>query len=144
MTLRLAIGLAVLVVLGFILLTVPFVVTQTEQAIVVQFGAPIRVVLSPGLQFKPPWQSLIFYDRRVLDFVRGRPHSRTFQDLLPTRHPEKEGVTLSHPILHFLLSLFIEFESLLLLLLSTRLTLGKEKIICREERDEEKINKKKR
>ncbi|MGO8918215.1 MAG: protease modulator HflC [Stellaceae bacterium] len=68
MTLRIAIGLAVLVVLGFILLTVPFIVTQTEQAIVVQFGEPIRVVEQPGLQFKTPWQSLIVYDRRVLDF----------------------------------------------------------------------------
>jgi modulator of FtsH protease HflC len=68
MTLRVAIGLAVLVVLGFIVLTVPFVVTQTEQAIVVQFGEPIRVVERPGLQFKTPWQSLIVYDRRVLDF----------------------------------------------------------------------------
>jgi len=68
MTLRIAVGLAVLVVLGFILLTVPFIVTQTEQAIVVQFGEPIRVVEHPGLQFKTPWQSLIVYDRRVLDF----------------------------------------------------------------------------
>jgi membrane protease subunit HflC len=68
MTLRIAAGVAVLIVLGIILLSVPFIVTQTEQAIVVQFGEPIRVVERPGLQFKWPWQSLIVYDRRVLDF----------------------------------------------------------------------------
>ncbi len=68
MTMRIAIGVAVLIVLAIALFTVPFIVTQTEQAIVVQFGEPIRVVEHPGLQFKLPWQSLIVYDRRVLDF----------------------------------------------------------------------------
>jgi len=68
MSLRVAFAVALVIVLGFIAFTVPFIVTQTEQAIVVQFGAPVRVVESPGLYFKSPWQSLIVYDRRVLDF----------------------------------------------------------------------------
>jgi membrane protease subunit HflC len=68
MNIRIALGLAALVALGFFLFTVPFVVIQTEQAIVVQFGQPIREVKEPGLDFKAPWQSLIVYDRRVLDF----------------------------------------------------------------------------
>ena len=46
----------------------PFVVDQTEQAIVLQFGDPVRVVSEPGLGFKWPWQSLVGYDKRVLDY----------------------------------------------------------------------------
>jgi modulator of FtsH protease HflC len=45
-----------------------FTVYQTEQAIVVQFGEPIRVVTEPGLHFKwPVIQSVITVDRRILD-----------------------------------------------------------------------------
>ncbi|HEX7970520.1 MAG TPA: protease modulator HflC [Stellaceae bacterium] len=61
-----ALGVGVIVIIG--LLTVPFTVNQREQAIVLSFGEPIRVVDRPGLDFKKPWQSLIIYDRRVLDF----------------------------------------------------------------------------
>jgi membrane protease subunit HflC len=65
---RLAIGVALLIVLGFVLLTMPFAVEQTEQAIVLQFGDPIRVIEQPGLNFKLPWQSVITYDKRVVGF----------------------------------------------------------------------------
>ncbi len=58
--------------LGLILIvgafTIPFTVTQNQQAIILSFGEPIRVVEKAGLDFKKPWQSIIFYDRRVLDF----------------------------------------------------------------------------
>ena len=36
-------------ILGFVLFTMPFIVSQTEQAMVLQFGNPIRVVTVPGL-----------------------------------------------------------------------------------------------
>src|SRR6185437_5047343 len=52
----------------FVLFTMPFTVSQTEQAIVLQFGKPIRVVADPGLHVKLPWQSTVGYDKRVLDF----------------------------------------------------------------------------
>ena len=68
MNFRLALGAALVIVLGFVLLTMPFVVTQTEQAIVLQFGNPIRVVADPGLHVKLPWESTVEYDKRVLDF----------------------------------------------------------------------------
>lgn len=46
-----------------------FIVEQTEQALVLQFGQPVRVVREPGLYFKRPFvQNVIFYDKRVLDF----------------------------------------------------------------------------
>ena len=46
-----------------------FIVKQTEQALVLQFGDPIRVIKEPGLKIKIPLiQNAIFYDTRVLDF----------------------------------------------------------------------------
>jgi modulator of FtsH protease HflC len=45
-----------------------FTVYQTDQAIVVQFGEPIRVVTEPGLHFKIPFfQSVISVERRIVD-----------------------------------------------------------------------------
>ena len=68
MSLRLAVAAAIIIGLIFIGLSVPFIVYQTEQAIVLQFGDPIRVQDRPGLDMKLPWQSVITYDKRVLDF----------------------------------------------------------------------------
>ena len=46
-----------------------FTVHQTEQALVLQFGEPIRVIKDPGLNFKLPFvQNVEYFDRRVLDF----------------------------------------------------------------------------
>ncbi|HUH83260.1 MAG TPA: protease modulator HflC [Stellaceae bacterium] len=46
-----------------------FTVDPTEQAIVLRFGAPIRVVDRPGLQLKQPFvENVVYFDRRVLDF----------------------------------------------------------------------------
>ena len=45
-----------------------FVVHQTSQAIVMQFGDPRRVLKESGLHFKVPLlQDVVFYDKRVLD-----------------------------------------------------------------------------
>ena len=45
-----------------------FIVDQTEQVIVTQFGQPKRVITAPGLNFKLPFiQNIISLDRRVLD-----------------------------------------------------------------------------
>src|SRR5215472_1272010 len=46
-----------------------FIVSQTEQALVLQFGRPIRVIIAPCLRLKQPFvQNVIFYDKRLLDF----------------------------------------------------------------------------
>ena len=46
-----------------------FTVHQTKQALILQFGDPIRVIKEPGLKFKLPLiQNAIFYDTRVLDY----------------------------------------------------------------------------
>lgn len=61
------VGLAGILVAGAA--TSVFVVDQTQQAIVTQFGKPQRVVVKPGLNFKAPFffESVIHLDRRILD-----------------------------------------------------------------------------
>jgi membrane protease subunit HflC len=55
----------VLVVLGYSSL---FSVYQTQQALVVRLGQPVRVVTEPGLNFKVPLiDSVIAIDKRILD-----------------------------------------------------------------------------
>ena len=61
-------ALGVLVIgLGILAFTMLFTVHQAQQVIVMQFGNPIRVISEPGLTYKAPWQSLLYYDRRVLN-----------------------------------------------------------------------------
>lgn len=46
-----------------------FTVYQAQQAIVLQFGEPMRVVQKPGLHFKVPFvQNVLTFDKRLLDF----------------------------------------------------------------------------
>ncbi len=59
-------GTAVVVLL--LLYSCVFTVSQIEQGLVLQFGKPIRLVSEPGLHFKLPWQDVVAYDRRILDF----------------------------------------------------------------------------
>ena len=60
---------AVLVVAGIFAMSSLFIVDQTEQALVLQFGQPLRVILDPGLRVKKPFiQNVIIYDKRLLDF----------------------------------------------------------------------------
>jgi len=45
-----------------------FMVHQTQQAIVLEFGKPVRVISKPGLNWKVPvMQTVDFFDKRVLD-----------------------------------------------------------------------------
>jgi modulator of FtsH protease HflC len=47
-----------------------FIVNQTQQALVFQFGEVVRVVKEPGLSFKIPMiQSVDYFDLRLLNFV---------------------------------------------------------------------------
>ena len=47
-----------------------FVVNQTQQALVLQFGEPKRTIQEPGLKFKLPFiQEAVFYERRVLSLI---------------------------------------------------------------------------
>ncbi len=45
-----------------------FTVHQTQQALVLQLGNPIRMISEPGLSYKLPFiQNVEYYDRRILD-----------------------------------------------------------------------------
>lgn len=45
-----------------------YIVQQPEQAIVLQFGNPVRLIQEPGLKIKMPFiQNVVFYDRRLLN-----------------------------------------------------------------------------
>lgn len=53
---------------GVLLLGSVFTVRQTQQALILQFGNPIRVDTEPGMKFKLPFiQNVEFFDKRVLD-----------------------------------------------------------------------------
>src|SRR6185437_13564362 len=58
----------VAVVILILIYTMFFTVVQTETALLLQFGKPVRVVAQPGLQFKLPYQNVVIYDKRILDF----------------------------------------------------------------------------
>ena len=57
-----------IVVVGVTAYGALFTVHQTQQALILQLGNPIRTVPEPGLHFKLPFiQNIEFYDNRILD-----------------------------------------------------------------------------
>lgn len=63
------IGLGVVGVVALIVgMNATFTVHQTQTALVLQLGNPIRAISEPGLHFKLPFiQNVEYYDKRVLD-----------------------------------------------------------------------------
>jgi membrane protease subunit HflC len=62
----LTIALGVLVLLG-VAVSCFYTVSQTQQVLLVQWGAPVGIVNQPGIHFKSPLQSAKFFDRRLLN-----------------------------------------------------------------------------
>jgi membrane protease subunit HflC len=59
--------LPVVIAIGFIIYLSLFVVKEINQAIVLQFGDPRKIISTPGLQVKIPFiQNVVFLDRRIL------------------------------------------------------------------------------
>ena len=59
--------LAVLAFAGFVTYLSLFTVKEINQAIVLQFGDPKKIITTPGLQYKIPFiQNVVFIDRRIL------------------------------------------------------------------------------
>ncbi len=57
----------ILIAAGILASQVFFIVDETNQAIVLQFGNPIRTIQNPGLYTKIPFiQNLIFFEKRIL------------------------------------------------------------------------------
>lgn len=82
--------LVALVIVVITALSSMFVVDQREQALVVQFGEPKRVITEPGLDFKIPFiQKVIYFDKRVLNFdaaaQEAPPSTRSRSSSNPTR-----------------------------------------------------------
>ncbi len=67
--LRLGLGIAA-VLLGILGFSAVFTVHQTEQALILRFGEPRRVITEPGLKFKLPLfvEDVVKFDRRILDY----------------------------------------------------------------------------
>ncbi len=68
---KLKIKYAALAVLGLLIVTASeslYTIQQYEQAIVLQFGEPVRVIKAPGLKVKIPFiQKVVYYDTRLLN-----------------------------------------------------------------------------
>ena len=68
MTRNIIIGVGGLILFG--IFSSFFTVNQTQQALVLQFGEPKRIIQDPGLAFKFPFiQDAIFYESRVLSLI---------------------------------------------------------------------------
>lgn len=58
----------IVILLGIVVSATLFTVDQTQQAIVMQFGNPKKVIQTPGLQYKIPFiQNVQYYEKRVLN-----------------------------------------------------------------------------
>lgn len=53
-----------------IILSSVFVIDETEQAVVLQLGKPVRTITTPGLNIKVPWplQEKVVFDDRLLEY----------------------------------------------------------------------------
>ncbi len=61
-------GVIFVLVLVFFFLSA-FVVDVTKQAIVLEFGKPVRVIKDPGLYFKEPFfQEVVSFEKRILEY----------------------------------------------------------------------------
>ena len=60
--------LPIIVVIAVLAFFSIFVVKEVNQAIVLQFGDPKKIILKPGLNFKIPFiQNVVFLDKRILN-----------------------------------------------------------------------------
>jgi len=58
-------GVAVIII-GLVLFSSVFTVHQTKQALILEFGQPRNEEPNAGLHFKLPWQSVSYYEKRML------------------------------------------------------------------------------
>lgn len=65
---RTLVTLVAIVVLAAILLSCCFVVDETQYAIQMRFGRPVRTLIDPGLRFKWPWpiDTVVRFDNRLM------------------------------------------------------------------------------
>ena len=57
-----------IILIGVVVFQSLFIVKEINQAIVLQFGNPTRIITEPGLKVKLPFiQNVVYLDRRVLN-----------------------------------------------------------------------------
>jgi modulator of FtsH protease HflC len=60
--------LPIVVVLGALVFFSVFIVKEVNQAIVLQFGDPKKIIVEPGINFKIPFiQNVVYLDKRILN-----------------------------------------------------------------------------
>ena len=57
-----------------------FIVNETQQALVIQFGEPKRTVDQPGLKFKLPFIQDVIFEKRVLSFIPDEGEEAILKD----------------------------------------------------------------
>ena len=59
-----------IVILGTVFFSTVFIIDMTEQAVILQFGKPVRTIKDPGLHFKLPipFQNAVIFDNRLLEY----------------------------------------------------------------------------
>ena len=73
--------IVMLVAIAGIISSSLYIVNETQQALVVQFGEPKRTVSEPGLKFKYPFiQDVIFFEKRVLSFIPDEGEEAILKD----------------------------------------------------------------
>ena len=66
--------LPIIAVIGALVFFSVFIVKEVNQAIVLQFGDPKKIIIKPGLNFKLPFiQTVVFLDHRIL--ILDTPHA---------------------------------------------------------------------
>jgi membrane protease subunit HflC len=62
------VGLVILVVIAIAVYLSIFIISQTQQALVLRFGQVVREVQDPGLYYKLPLiDNVVYFDKRILD-----------------------------------------------------------------------------
>ena len=60
--------LPIVIVLGALVFFSVFIIKEVNQAIVLQFGDPKRIIVEPGINFKIPFiQNVVYLDKRILN-----------------------------------------------------------------------------
>ena len=57
-----------------------FQVDQRQQALLVRLGDPVRVVSTPGLHLKSPFDTVIRFDKRNIEMINAQPEEVTAAD----------------------------------------------------------------
>jgi len=87
-----------IVILGTVFFSTVFIIDMTEQAVILQFGKPVRTIKDPGLHFKLPipFQNAVIFDNRLLEYDVPPEEilSKDKKSLIVDRRTCKKGLEL--------------------------------------------------